>query len=69
MNTQIHGCLNPFYKVVYSVRVIIIGKKRESTVFGASRQGGEPGEASWKRPHLRLVIMIIRHSLGEFGNE
>lgn len=55
--------------MVYSVCVIIIGEKRESTVFGASRQDGEPGEASWKRPHLRSVIMVTRHSLGEFGNE
>lgn len=44
-------------------------EKTENTVFGASKQGGEPGKASWKRSHLRSVIMLIRHSLGEFGNE
>ena len=47
----------------------MIEKKRENTIFEASKQDGEPGKASWKRSHLRSVIMIIRHSLGEFGNE
>ena len=74
MVTQVHGCSSPFYKVVYGVCIIIRGEKEErekegkGALFGAPRQDGESGNTSWRRSHLRSVLMISRHLSGEFGN-